>query len=124
MEAPLLKNTVKSGERLVRVDKGGKAARTEFKVIQRLPGCTLVEARPITGRTHQIRVHALHAGHALLGDPKYGDREHNQQAKRQGLSRLFLHAASLSFLGPEGKRQQVTAPLDQDLQSYLDKLSG
>jgi len=123
VEAPLLKNTLKSGERLVRVDKSGKPSRTEFKVVQRFPGYTLVEARPITGRTHQIRIHAQHAGHPLLGDPKYGDSEANQQAKRQGLSRLSLHARELNFLNPEGQRQKVQAPLDKELQDFLEFLS-
>jgi 23S rRNA pseudouridine955/2504/2580 synthase len=124
VEAPLLKNTLKSGERLVRVDKTGKRARTDFSVVQRLAGYTLVEARPITGRTHQIRVHAQHAGHPLLGDPKYGDRDANQRAKQQGLKRLFLHASGLSFLNLDGKRQKVHAPLDPELQNFLDKLSN
>ena len=123
VEAPLKKNTLKSGERLVRVDRTGKPARTDFSVVQRLAGCTLVEARPITGRTHQIRVHAQHAGHPLLGDPKYGDRESNLEARRQGLSRLFLHAARLSFLNLEGVRQEAHAPLDSELQEFLDNLS-
>lgn len=122
VEAPLLKNTLQSGERLVRVDKAGKQARTEFSVVERLPGCTLVEARPITGRTHQIRVHALHAGHPLLGDSKYGDRDANLAARRQGLSRLFLHASRLSFLAPDGHRQEVFAELDPELKQFLDKI--
>ena len=124
VEAPLLKNTLKSGERLVRVDKTGKRARTEFSVVKRLAGYTLVEARPITGRTHQIRVHAQHAGHPLLGDPKYGDRDANQRAKQLGLNRLFLHASGLSFLDPDGQRQKVHAPLDPELQLFLDSLSN
>jgi 23S rRNA pseudouridine955/2504/2580 synthase len=121
VEAPLLKNTLKSGERIVRVDRAGKPSRTDFRVIRRLPGYTLVEARPITGRTHQIRVHALHAGHPLLGDSKYGDREANLKAKREGLSRLFLHASELSFSNTAGERQTVRAPLDEELQLFLDK---
>jgi 23S rRNA pseudouridine955/2504/2580 synthase len=124
VEAPLLKNTLKSGERLVRVDKAGKRARTDFSVVQRLAGYTLVEARPITGRTPQIRVHAQHAGHPLLGDPKYGDRDANQVAKQLGLGRLFLHASELSFLDPDGKRQKVRAPLDPELQVFLEKLNN
>jgi 23S rRNA pseudouridine955/2504/2580 synthase len=123
VEAPLLKNTLQSGERVVRVDRAGKASRTDFRVVRRLPGYTLVEARPITGRTHQIRVHALHAGYPLLGDTKYGDREANSRAKQQGLSRLFLHASELSFLDADGRRQQVQAPLDEELQDFLDKMS-
>lgn len=123
VEAPLLKNSVKSGERIVRVDVAGKQARTEFAVLQRFSDCTLVEARPITGRTHQIRVHAQHAGHPLLGDEKYGERGPNQWARELGLKRLFLHAARLSFLDMEGKRKQLSAELDKDLEEFLKKVS-
>ena len=122
VEAPLLKNTVKSGERIVRVNKEGKYARTEFSVVERFEGTTLVEARPVTGRTHQIRVHALQAGHPLLGDDKYGDREADQGARKQGLKRLFLHASSLGFRNAEGRKQVVSAPLDSELEDYLTRL--
>ncbi len=122
VEAPLLKNTLKSGERIVRVDREGKPARTDFRVIERLAESTLVEARPVTGRTHQIRVHALHAGHPLLGDDKYGDKEADQRARELGLKRLFLHASSLGFRNQEGGKQVVNAPLDQELENYLSKL--
>jgi 23S rRNA pseudouridine955/2504/2580 synthase len=123
VEAPLQKNTVKSGERIVRVDSAGKPSRTEFRVIQRFEHATLVEARPITGRTHQIRVHALHAGHPLLGDEKYGTREANQAARRLGLNRLFLHAAELGFSDMDGKRQTAKAELEPSLTKFLEKIS-
>jgi 23S rRNA pseudouridine955/2504/2580 synthase len=124
VEAPLQKNTLQSGERLVRVERGGKAARTEFTVRERFAGYTLVEAKPITGRTHQIRVHALHAGFPILGDEKYGDRDGNQRVRSLGLKRLFLHAASLEFTNAAGHRQKVEAPLDNELQSFLEKISN
>src|SRR5690606_11720809 len=73
--APLLKNTLKSGERIVRVDSAGKPSETKFRIVQKYAQATLVEASPVTGRTHQIRVHTLHAGHPIAGDPKYGDGE-------------------------------------------------
>lgn len=121
VEAPLQKNTLQSGERIVRVDREGKAARTEFAVVERLDGATLVEAKPVTGRTHQIRVHAQQAGHPILGDEKYGDREANARAAKLGLKRLFLHAASLEFrLGD--RRLRIEAPLDDRLETFLDKL--
>jgi 23S rRNA pseudouridine955/2504/2580 synthase len=123
VEAPLQKNTVKSGERIVRVDSAGKASRTEFRVMQRFANATLLEAKPITGRTHQIRVHAQHAGHPLLGDEKYGRREANQAAKAQGLNRLFLHAAELGFTDMDGQRQHVKAPLELSLSKFLEKLT-
>ena len=121
VEAPLKKNTLKSGERVVRVDREGKAARTEFSVVERFDKATLIEARPVTGRTHQIRVHALQAGHPILGDEKYGDKAANAAAAELGLRRLFLHASALSVkLADRGI--EVTAPLDRELESVLEKL--
>lgn len=122
VEAPLKKNTLKSGERIVRVDREGKPARTDFAVVEQFAECTLVEAKPITGRTHQIRVHAQHAGHPLLGDDKYGDREAEQRARSLGLRRLFLHASSLGFLNAEERKQVVSAPLDPELEDFLARL--
>lgn len=122
VDAPLKKNALKSGERLVTVEAEGKASRTDFKVVQRFGGCTLLEARPRSGRTHQIRVHAQYAGHPLLGDSKYASREAAQWAKEQGLGRLFLHAASLGFDRGEQGRLILEAPLDQDLQQFLQKI--
>jgi 23S rRNA pseudouridine955/2504/2580 synthase len=121
VEAPLKKNTLQSGERIVRVDKDGKAARTEFRVIERFDGATLVEAKPITGRTHQIRVHAQQAGHPILGDDKYGDKETNRRAAGSGLKRLFLHAASLTFT-LDGRPVSVSAPIDENLELVLERL--
>lgn len=121
VEAPLRKNTLQSGERMVRVDREGKAARTDFAVLERFDGATLVEAKPVTGRTHQIRVHAQQAGHPILGDDKYGDSDANAMAAKNGLKRLFLHAASLQFRLGE-RRLSIEAPLDAKLEAYLDKL--
>lgn len=118
--APLLKNTLKSGERVVRVDAAGKASETRFRVVERFTDCSMVEASPLTGRTHQIRVHALHAGHPIAQDPKYGDSDFNQIAATHGLQRLFLHAKSLRFEHPQtGTMMQVVAPLDPALLKVL-----
>lgn len=121
VEAPLKKNTLQSGERMVRVDREGKPARTDFAVVERFDEATLVEARPVTGRTHQIRVHAQQAGHPILGDEKYGDRDANAGAAKLGLKRLFLHAASLQLRLGE-RRLQIEAPLDKKLVAFLEKL--
>lgn len=123
--APLLKNTLKSGERVVRVDAEGKPSETRFRIIEQFPQCTLVEASPITGRTHQIRVHALHAGHPIACDPKYGDAEFDQQMQHVGLNRLFLHAHKLTFAHPQtGESITVNAPLDDALRQTLKQLGG
>ncbi|MFV8817317.1 23S rRNA pseudouridine(955/2504/2580) synthase RluC [Haliea sp. E17] len=122
VEAPLQKNVLKSGERMVRVDREGKRSVTEFSVVERFKGATLVEAKPVTGRTHQIRVHALHAGYPLLGDDKYGSREGEVLCKQLGLRRLFLHAARLSLKLPESGRLELQAPLDDELNEILQRL--
>ena len=114
------------GERVVRVDPAGKSAQSEFKVVQffgRL--ATLVEVRLLTGRTHQIRVHAAHAGHPVAGDPKYGDDAYNQQLRDFGLDRLFLHAHSVGYEDPEGRGAvSISAPLPPDLARFLDRLAA
>jgi 23S rRNA pseudouridine955/2504/2580 synthase len=107
---------------MVRVSQEGKRAITEFSIVERLPGATLLEVRPITGRTHQIRVHAQHAGFPLLGDVKYSNERTEDMAKRIGLKRLFLHAASLHFTLEELGELNLQAPLENVLESILEKL--
>ncbi len=122
VDAPLEKNVLRSGERMVRVAREGKTASTGFAVLERLPGATLVEAKPVTGRTHQIRVHAQHAGFPILGDEKYGNDSVEAQARKLGLRRLFLHAWRLSFSLPGTGRHELQADLDVDLENTLEKL--
>ena len=122
VDAPLHKNVLQSGERMVRVSKEGKPSVTEFSVVERFDGATLVEAKPVTGRTHQIRVHAQHAGFPLLGDAKYSSDRGEALAARLGLKRLFLHARSLRFRLPDVGRLELEAGLDQELEDILNKL--
>lgn len=122
VEAPLEKNVLLSGERVVKVSREGKRAVTEFAVLERFDQATLLEARPITGRTHQIRVHAQHAGHPLLGDDKYAGPDVLENGRRLGLRRLFLHASRLRFTLPDSGALDLRAPLDEDLESVLGKL--
>jgi len=121
---PLKKNTLQSGERVVRVDeREGKPSETRFKVLQRYEEGTLVEAFPVTGRTHQIRVHTACKGHPIACDDKYGDNEFTGQMNTLGLNRLFLHAKTLTFDHPAtGERFSYEAPLDQALTRILTKL--
>ena len=123
VEAPLEKNTLRSGERVVRVSAEGKPALTEFELLERFEGATLVQARPITGRTHQIRVHARYAGHPLAGDEKYGDRAADARFRELGLKRLFLHAHSLGFVW-QGQPLLLRAELDPELKCFLEVLRG
>ncbi|MBW2958002.1 MULTISPECIES: 23S rRNA pseudouridine(955/2504/2580) synthase RluC [Hafnia] len=123
VQAPLLKNILQSGERIVRVNAEGKPSETRFKVEERFENATLVKASPVTGRTHQIRVHTLHAGHPIAFDDRYGDREFDSELKGTGLDRLFLHAAALRFEHPNtGEIMRVEAPLDKKLRHCLDVL--
>lgn len=121
VDAPLEKNTLRGGERVVEVRGDGKPSRTLFKVVERFAEATLVEASPVTGRTHQIRVHATHTSHPIAGDDKYGDPAFDRGLKRAGLARLFLHAARIELpgLGERGKKLRVEAPLPEDLAGVL-----
>lgn len=123
VDAPLKKNVLKSGERVVKVSRDGKSAMTSFKTIQKFRDATLVEASPITGRTHQIRVHAQHLGHPLAGDERYGLDAQNRLFKDLGLRRLFLHAREAGFRHPKtGAPMKIEAPLDADLETFLKGL--
>ena len=123
VDAPLQKNVLKSGERLVKVARDGKPAVTEFRRIAKYQSATLVDASPITGRTHQIRVHAQHMGHPLAGDERYGEAEMNKAFKLQGLKRLFLHSRETTLKHPgTGKMMTFKAPLDEDLAGFLESL--
>ncbi|WP_438863176.1 23S rRNA pseudouridine(955/2504/2580) synthase RluC [Neptunicella sp.] len=124
VKAPLQKNVLQSGERMVSVHPDGKPSETRFRILQQFEQATLVEASPITGRTHQIRVHCQHAGHSIACDDKYGDKEFDQLMQQQGLKRLFLHAYRIAFVHPkEGTPVRFIAPLESSLQQALDKLT-
>ncbi len=123
VNAPLAKNVMQGGERVVRVDPEGKPSRSVFRVVEKFANATLCEVELDTGRTHQIRVHAAHIGHPLLGDEKYGDPDANRVARQQGLKRLFLHAAKFSFELPTVADPYIFhAPLAPELTAFLDKL--
>ncbi|MBF7731344.1 23S rRNA pseudouridine(955/2504/2580) synthase RluC [Pseudomonas sp. N040] len=125
VRAPLMKNNLRSGERMVEVNVEGKDALTEFRVLRRFGDfATLVEASPITGRTHQIRVHAKHAGHSIAGDSKYGDEEFTREIRELGGKRLFLHAHSLRVKLPDGVELLVEAPVDEIWQRTLERLGA
>ncbi|WP_027711697.1 23S rRNA pseudouridine(955/2504/2580) synthase RluC [Dickeya chrysanthemi] len=123
VQAPLLKNVLQSGERIVRVNSEGKPSETLFKVEERFDCATLVRASPVTGRTHQIRVHTQYAGHPIAFDDRYGDRDFDAQLTGTGLKRLFLHAQALRFEHPHsGEMLRIEAPLDEGLRHCLQVL--
>jgi 23S rRNA pseudouridine955/2504/2580 synthase len=125
IDAPLATDARERGERHVRVAASGKASVSNFKPVQFFgPLATLMEVGIPTGRTHQIRVHAAHAGHPLLGDEKYGERERNAELRARGLKRIFLHAQSVAFDWPgSGVPFHVSAPLPGELGAVLDAIT-
>jgi 23S rRNA pseudouridine1911/1915/1917 synthase len=103
------------------VVEGGRDARTRYRLLREVDGRSLVEVRPETGRTHQIRVHFAAIGHPVVGDPVYGRR----RSAPPGLRRQFLHAQRLAFRHPRtGDRLELEAPLAEDLQEALAELEG
>ncbi|ATF75554.1 23S rRNA pseudouridine(955/2504/2580) synthase RluC [Pasteurella multocida] len=123
VKAPLLKNELSSGERIVRVSEQGKPSETRFSIEERYEYATLVKASPVTGRTHQIRVHTQYAGHPIALDDKYGDKHFDEQMTQLGLTRLFLHAFSIRFEHPKtGETLRINAPLDPEMKKILGAL--
>ena len=121
VNAPLLKNIEKSGERMVCISPLGKEAETLFRRLQSYAEATLVEASPKTGRTHQIRVHALSLGHPIVGDERYGQDDTNKHFRNKGHKRMFLHAQTLRFQHPvTGMAMVITAPLPSQLEHLLE----
>jgi len=98
----------------------GKPAVTHFKVLERLKGYTLIEAKLETGRTHQIRVHMSHIGHSVVGDPLYGIK--NQKFNLNGQA---LHAAVLGFMHPRtGEYMEFEAPIPKHMEKLLEDIRG
>lgn len=122
IDAPLLKNTLQGGERMVQVDEAGKPAQSLFSPLEYFDRASFMEIRLFTGRTHQIRVHAAHSGHPVAGDRKYGDDSFNQYLKQQDLRRMFLHAHRLGF--ELDKPYEIIAPLDEEWQTLLKLLNN
>lgn len=120
----LNKNQIQGGERVTEVDDDeGRLACTQFKPLDNFTYASFVEARITTGRTHQIRVHAQQQNHPIAGDDKYGDDKFNAVMKKQGLKRLFLHAARIEFfIQSLNKTIRVQAPLDPELVKILRRL--
>lgn len=122
---PLEKYLTRAGERRVSVSRQGQPAHTVFYLQKSWRGASLLEAELLTGRTHQIRVHLSHLGFPIAGDAKYGDFAWNRELARQGLKRMFLHAARIAFDHPAtGERLTLEAPLPGELMTFLSRLSS
>jgi 23S rRNA pseudouridine955/2504/2580 synthase len=125
IDAPLRTDARVGGERTVKVAAGGKPSVSIFRPVQFFGRtATLMEVILETGRTHQIRVHAQHAGHPVAGDEKYGDEDFNAAMRELGLRRMFLHASSVSFRWPGGGEFSINTPLPAELGAVLDKLGA
>ncbi len=128
----LQKYVLPSGERRVNVvtdkkkDKRNEAqvSETVFYLKQSFEGFSLLEAKLVTGRTHQLRVQLAHLGFPILGDDKYGDFALNKQLQKQGLKRMFLHAAETKLQHPlSGERLRLQAAIPKDLAAFMQSLT-
>jgi 23S rRNA pseudouridine955/2504/2580 synthase len=118
----LHKYVTAAGERRVSVHEGGRSAVTRVRRLEAATDYSLLEVELLTGRTHQIRVHLAHAGHPILGDDKYGDFALNHSLAKQGVRRLFLHAARLAFKHPvSGEKVELESPLPVDMRAFVEK---
>ena len=113
VDTPLRRILLPGNERRVQIDtleNGAKTAITHFTPITYGKHATLIDAKLVTGRTHQIRVHTAHCGHPIIGDNKYGDRIINQHFSRLGLKRIALHAQRIAFYLPSGQYKSYISP--------------
>ena len=109
------------GERRVAVHENGMESITRVRVVRKSDDFSFLEARLLTGRTLQIRVHLSHAGHPVLGDDKYGDFDLNHRLEKAGVRRLFLHASRLAFAHPLTKEKlELRSALPADMKAFID----
>tara|TARA_R110000824_G_scaffold288508_2_gene476648 strand:+ start:238888 stop:239889 length:1002 start_codon:yes stop_codon:yes gene_type:complete len=120
VNAGLQKSPELGGERKVNIDEAGKKSITRFSILKHYKQHSLMLAQPLTGRTHQIRVHAQFAGYSICGDEKYSTKEQAKLLSAIGISRLCLHAAEIELKHPlHGNKLKFTAPYDEKFQSAL-----
>lgn len=134
IEAPIAEHPAHNGTMIIH--RNGKAAHTEYSLIDRFPGYALLQFRILTGRTHQIRIHARELGHPIVCDPIYGDGKpfllsslkkkfnlsKKEEVERPLLDRLALHAHRLCFQDLKGNRIELEAPLHKDMRAMLQQL--
>jgi len=121
---PLLRYEMPNGERRVRVSPDGKESLTLYRCLRRFEGYSLVQASPVTGRTHQIRVHSAWAGHPIAGDDKYMDDASLKAFRAIGGERLMLHARALEFTLPGTEEAMfLEAPYDSAFTKLVDELT-
>lgn len=123
IEAALRVGRDAAGERFSTTAADGRIAQTDILSARTVGAHTLAEFKLVTGRMHQIRAHALHIGHPLAGDPRYGEAACNARLTKLGLGRLFLHAESIVFSAC-GRTVEVTAALPGDLAAVLERVAA
>ena len=119
IDKPLMTHHRKNGERHVTCEKSGKKALTKVKLINQYKDCALIQCQPVTGRTHQIRVHLSELGYPILGDERYGNQNVNMKLQKKGMKRLFLHAQSIGFLDKNGADHLYTSPMPKDFDNFI-----
>ncbi|HKC35518.1 MAG TPA: RluA family pseudouridine synthase [Chitinophagaceae bacterium] len=134
IDVPISEHPVKKG--LMTVHRKGKESLTDYEVLEDFKIFSWVQFQILTGRTHQIRVHAKHIGHPIVCDDLYGDGKpillsslkhkfklsKNELEERPILNRLALHALSLKFINTNGEAIKLEAPLSKDLRALLQQL--
>ncbi|MGK2896932.1 MAG: RluA family pseudouridine synthase [Candidatus Makana argininalis] len=117
---PLLKKKKLNNKHIVKINNSGKKSKTIFDIKERFKIATLLKVIPITGRTHQIRVHALFAGHPIAFDNRYGDKNFDKKLKFCGLNSLFLHSKSIIFYHPiNNKIINIKAELNSKMKKCI-----
>lgn len=120
---PLTKYVLPSGERRVSVQADGQESETLFHLLKTFGEFSLLEAKLVTGRTHQLRVQLAHLGFPIAGDDKYGDFAVNKAMQKRGLKRMFLHSSETAIRHPlSGEKLKLIAPLPVELEKFLKKL--
>lgn len=124
VDAALVRSRLEGGERRVQIDEDeGKPSKSRFSPKARYRDATLCEVQIFSGRTHQIRVHALALGHPVAGDEKYGEREDNKPLRELGLKRMFLHSHFLLLTATaDFPKLILNAPMPDELREVLEKL--
>ncbi|CAL4322243.1 Ribosomal large subunit pseudouridine synthase C [Buchnera aphidicola (Thelaxes suberi)] len=124
VKAPLIKKFLYNGKKIMSVHPKGKVSETRFQVKKQYKNTTLMNIFPITGRTHQIRIHASYAGHPLIFDPDYGDNILDSQLPvTNHVKKILLHANEISFIHPNNKNKiTIKAPLEVRFEKYLNLL--
>lgn len=97
----------------------GKPCRTEFCVLERMPGYTLVQVHPVTGRKHQIRAHLFGIGHPIVGDTLYGDK-----SIQKTFPRLMLHSLEIEFIEATALKKIITSKIPSSFSSVINRIRG